>query len=146
MKPKVRAHTRSRCWVIFFLTMFAGLLLASEETATERAMESILAKKSEGFVNVKGERRGYMAKGGILKQRIKLFGKQDYLVIVSGDEEVKNIKMKIMDKKGKKLLMESDGAGSTAVLKFTPAQKNKYTFLIECPGAQGYYHFSLVTK
>lgn len=139
---------RKRTWKTLGLAalIFFSLVYASEETASERTMQKILEYKDKGFVNVRGERRGHLAKGGKLKQRIKMFKGQDYLAVVSGDEDIKDIKITIMDKKGKKLLVESSGKGSTAALEFKPEKKDKYSFFIETGGSGGYYHFSLITK
>jgi|SaaInlStandDraft_1057018.scaffolds.fasta_scaffold274725_1 hypothetical protein len=122
-----------------------GWLYASEETATERTMKKLLDFKDKGFTNVRGERRGFLENKGLLKQRIKLFSKQSYLAIVSGDEDIKGIKMVIKDKKGK-LMKECSVSGSTAHLEFIPKKKDKYSFFIEVPDKGGYYHFSLATK
>jgi len=131
--------------VTFILFFSLGWLYASEETATERTMKKLLEFKEKGFTNVRGERRGFLENKGLLKQRIKLFSKQNYLAIVSGDEDIKEIKMIIKDKKGK-LMKESTISGSTAHLEFIPKKKDKYSFFIEVPDKGGYYHFSLATK
>jgi hypothetical protein len=131
----------------FTFTFFFGLgwLYAAEETATERTMKKLLEFKDKGFTNVRGERRGFLENNGQLKQRIKLYSKQNYLAVVSGDEDVKEIKMTIKDKKGK-LVKESISSGSTAHIEFEPKKKDKYSFYIEVPDKGGYYHFSLATK
>lgn len=132
--------------IVFCFSFFAGIIFAAEETATERTMKKLLEYKEKGYVNVRGERRGFIEEKGSLKQRIKLFKKQDYLAVVSGDEDISEIKMIIKDKKGKKILKESTSKGSTAEILFTPSKKAKYQFFIEVPGKGGYYHFSIATK
>jgi hypothetical protein len=142
-KNRFLKHTLA---VFIFSTFFSlGWLYAAEETATERTMKKLIEFKDKGFTNVRGERRGFLEDKGLLKQRIKLFKKQNYLAIVSGDEDVKEIKMIIKDKKGK-LVKESTNSGSTAHLEFEPKKKDKYSFFIEVPDKGGYYHFSLATK
>lgn len=130
------------------ISLFSSVmyLYASEETASERTLEQLSEFKKDGFVNIRGERRGYLEDSGNLKQRIKLFAKQEYLAIIAGDEEVKSIKMTIKDKKGKKTILESSTAGPVATLKYVPKKKAKYSFFVEVMGSGGYYQFSLVTK
>ncbi|MBF0243770.1 MAG: hypothetical protein HQL31_00670 [Planctomycetes bacterium] len=140
--------SRSRKWFGLFLPLLiltACALWAAEQQATDSAMQAILGFKGEGFVNVKGERRGYIAAKGSLKQRIALFDKQDYLVVICGDEDLSKVNLVIEDGTGKKL-METTGGATAASLIYTPEKKGKYTFLFEAPEAGGYYHFSVVTK
>ena len=122
-----------------------GILYASEEVASERAMKTLLEFKKDGFINVRGERRGFLAKESSLKQRIKLFGKQEYLAIATGDDDISLISMVVKDKKGKEVA-RSTSEGPAASLTFAPPKKAKYYFYIEVPGKGGYYQFSLVTK
>jgi hypothetical protein len=121
------------------------MIWASEEGATEKMMELLVGYKDEGFVNVRGERRGYLANAGVLKQRIKLFKGQEYLAVVAGDEDVGEVKLSVKDRKGKTEFKQVVEKGQ-AILTFAPDKKDKYYFVIEAPQKGGYYHFSLVTK
>ncbi|MBF0197277.1 MAG: hypothetical protein HQL32_06185 [Planctomycetes bacterium] len=134
-------------YFILFALLFAGLgiLIASEEEATESVMAKLMEFKEQGFVNVRGERRGFLEKQGTLKQRIKLYKGQEYLAIVSGDSDVEKVQVIILNKKGKEVA-RSDGGTKTASITYIPEKKDKYSFIIEAPGKGGYYQFSLVTK
>lgn len=121
-----------------------GWLKATEEKASEKAMQTLSGFKDQGFVNVRGERRGYISNQGVLKQKIKLFDGQDYLAVVAGDEDVETMTLVIIDEKGKELMRKSGKGG--ADLNFKSTTKEKYNFVVETPEKGGYYHFSLVTK
>jgi hypothetical protein len=121
-----------------------GWLKATEEKASEKTMQTLMTFKDSGFVNVRGERRGYISNQGVLPQRIKLFDGQEYLAVVGGDEDVETLNLVIKDLKGNEIL-RSTGKGLTSI-QFTPPTKDKYNFIIETPEKGGYYHFSLVTK
>ena len=124
--------------------MIFGWLKATEEKASEKALQTLNSFKDQGFVNVRGERRGYISNQGVLKQRIKLFDGQDYLAVVAGDEDVENMNLIIIDEKGKELMRKSGKGGADLIFKSTT--KDKYNFVVETPEKGGYYHFSLVTK
>jgi hypothetical protein len=144
----MRNISLTKCFLFFsiFISSFAtGLLWASEETASEKMMEILLGFKDKGFVNVRGERRGYLSNQGVLKQRIKLFKGQEYLAVVSGDEDVEDVHLIIKNKSGKTELKKVMGKGQASIT-FSPPKKDKYYFVIEAPNKGGYYQFSLVTK
>lgn len=135
------------------LTKTVGLLLllmavvyASEQMATDRAMEKVISFKEQGFVNVRGERRGYLADKGELEQGIKMFENQEYLAVVSGDDDMEEVKLLVKDKAGTEVLASGTTEGKTAFVTYTPKAKGKYSFVIEVPKRGGYYHFALVTK
>lgn len=125
--------------------MVTSVVWASQEDAGEKMMELLMGFKDDGFVNVRGERRGYLANKGVLKQRIKLFGGQEYLAVVAGDHDIEDLNLIIKDKKGKVEIKKVVGKGK-ASLTFSPPKKGKYYFVIEAPNKGGYYQFSLVTK
>ena len=122
-----------------------GLLWASEEAATSKNMEVMMKFKDEGFVNVRGERRGYLSNQGVLKQRIKLFKDQEYLAVVGGDDDVEDLFLVIRDRKGNELLRSEKTKGKASIT-YVPPKKDKYYFVVEAPAKGGYYHFSLITK
>jgi len=121
------------------------MLWASEDQATEKAMALLLEQKGAGFVNVRGERRGFVQNQGELNSRIKLYNDQEYLAVIAGDKDVEKLQLVIKDPSGK-VVSQSDGNSNFVSLKFKPDLKDKYTFLFITPGNGGYYHFSLVTK
>ena len=123
-----------------------ALLWASEEVASSKAMELLMGFKDEGFVNVRGERRGFLANEGVLQQRIKLFKGQEYLAVVGGDDDVEAMTITVLDRKGKETLLKSEPGDGKVTIRFTPEKKDKYKFVINALGKGGYYHFSLVTK
>jgi len=130
---------------LFAILSITLLVFAGEDDATEKAMSLLLEKKEAGFVNVRGERRGFLQNEGVLSSRIKLYGDQEYLAIIAGDKDVETIQLVIKDKKGN-VVSKSEGDKNYVSLSFKPSAKDKYTFLFETPGKGGYYHFSLVTK
>ena len=115
------------------------ILWASEDQATEKAMALLLEQKEAGFVNVRGERRGFVQNQGELNSRIKLYNGQ------AGDKDVEKLQLVIKDGSGK-VISQSDGSSNFVSLTFKPDVKDKYTFLFITPGNGGYYHFSLVTN
>ncbi len=131
--------------LLLLLLAAAALVYASEQAATEKAMAKIVTFKDKGFVNVRGERRGYLAAAGVLDQKIKMFDNQEYLAVVAGDEDVETITLQVQDKDGK-VLAAGEGTGPLACVTYKPAKMDKYTFKVEVPKKGGYYHFSLVTK
>jgi hypothetical protein len=130
---------------IFISSFATGMLWASEEAAGEKMMSILLEFKDKGFVNVRGERRGYLSNQGVLKQRIKLFKGQEYLAVVSGDDDMGDVNLIIKDKSGKTEIQRMVGKGQSSIT-FSPPKKDKYYFVIEAPNKGGYYQFSLVTK
>jgi hypothetical protein len=130
-----------------FLTILSVVLVlwAGEDEATDKAMSMLLEHKDAGFVNVRGERRGFVQNEGELSSRIKLYGEQEYLAVIAGDKDVEKLQLIVKDKNGN-VVSQSDGATNNAALVITPPKKDKYTFLFITPGKGGYYHFSLVTK
>lgn len=141
-EKRVRLPARL-CAGLFALLVLA--VCASEQDAVEKAMGKISSYKDKGFVNVRGERRGYLAAGGSLDQKIKLFANQEYLAVIAGDADMEKVSMEITDHKGKKVASGESGEPMSVVM-FTPAELGKYTFVIKIPGKGGYYQFSLVTK
>ena len=143
---KVHSLMKNVLFIAIFFSSFAtGILWASEESANEKMMEILLGFKDKGFVNVRGERRGYLSNQGVLKQRIKLFEGQEYLAVVAGDEDVGEVNLIIKDKSGTTEIQKTMGKGQTSIT-FSPPSKDKYYFVIEAPNKGGYYQFSLVTK
>ena len=131
--------------LLLLLLAVAALVYASEQGATDKAMAKIATFKDQGFVNVRGERRGYLATAGVLDQKIKMFDNQEYLAVVAGDDDVEAITLQVQDKDGK-VLVAGEGTGPLASITYKPAKMDKYTFKVEVPKKGGYYHFSLVTK
>ncbi len=138
---------RLLCYALSGLCVW-GILLASEQLASERAMELVLKHKDEGYVNVRGERRGYLADKGELKQRIKMLASQSYLAVVAGDDDIGPIQLKVLDEKGVEVAISSsqEGSGSNATLTYVPPIKGKFTFLLNAADKGGYYQLSIVTK
>lgn len=133
-------------WAVGLTLLSVVLVLwAAEDEATEKAMSMLLEKKDAGFVNVRGERRGFVQNEGELSSRIKLYGEQEYLAIIAGDKDVEKLQLVIKDKDGN-VVSQSDASTNHASIVVTPPKKDKYTFLFVTPGKGGYYHFSLVTK
>lgn len=132
--------------ILLAALLSCALLWASEEVAGNKAMEMLMSFKEEGFVNVRGERRGFLSNKGVLKQRIKLFKGQEYLAVVGGDDDVEALTITVLDRKGKETLLKSEPGQGKVSIKFTPDDKDKYNFVINALGKGGYYHFSLVTK
>ena len=133
-------------WIILLSLQSIELVLwAAEEDASAKAMELLIEKKEAGFVNVRGERRGFVQNQGELSSRIKLYGEQEYLAIIGGEKDIEKLQLIIKDKKGN-VVSQSDATQNYVSLTFTPPKKDKYTFLFLTPGKGGYYHFSLVTK
>jgi|SaaInlStandDraft_1057018.scaffolds.fasta_scaffold31373_2 hypothetical protein len=139
---------RVAIWLKLILAgaLSCAILWASEEVASSKTMELLMSFKDEGFVNVRGERRGFLSNEGVLKQRIKLFKGQEYLAVVGGDDDVEALTITVLDRKGKETILKSEPGDGKVSLKFTPDDKDKYNFLITALGKGGYYHFSLVTK
>lgn len=141
----MQARTRSR-WLVWFILFSVTLIgIAGEDDATEKAMSLLMEKKEAGFVNVRGERRGFVQNKGELRSRIKLYGGQEYLAIIAGDKDVEKLQLVIKDPKGN-VVQQSDVDKNFVSMTFTPPSKDKYSFYFLTPGKGGYYHFSLATK
>jgi hypothetical protein len=126
------------------LLTFTIPLFANDGLATEKVMQIMSENKDKGFVNVRGERRGFLSNQGVLKQRIKLLADQSYLAVIGGDKDVEVINLIVQDRKGNEIT-RTTGKGQT-FLNFKCPKKDKYKFVIEAPKKGGYYHFSLVTQ
>lgn len=136
---------KSLCVVFLTILSVVLALWAAEDDATEKAMSMLLEHKDAGFVNVRGERRGFVQNEGELSSRIKLYGEQEYLAVIAGDKDVEKLQLIIKDKAGN-VVSQSEANSNHVALVVTPPKKDKYTFLFVTPGKGGYYHFSLVTK
>lgn len=126
--------------------VMAACLYALEEDAYEFAMNQILSFKKSGYVNVRGERRGYLESGGLLQQRVRMMKNQSYLALVAGDNDLKEIEVALFDEKGKIVATGESPDEHTRALQFSPDEKSKYTFVVKAPSKGGYYHFTIITK